>query len=273
MRLMKYVYLSIAALCLLYSCKNENKDTRRVDVDTNPVTNTKESSMNYPVPLEEILRVHGGMDRWTDMKQMSFEFDTRTGTETHTISLPDRRTRIETENWAIGFDGQDVWKAERSEGAYKGDPVFYYNLMFYFYAMPFVLGDAGIQYEEMKATELNGKVYEAIKISYDAGVGNSSKDNYILYYDLGTHRMTWLAYTVTYKDDQPNENWRFIEYTEWQDVNGFQLPKKLTWYTVQDGKPVQARNFRIFENASISVIKADDGLFTIPENAEVVSGN
>ena len=146
---------------------------------------------------------------------------------------------------------------------------FFHNLYFYFYAMPFVFADNGINYEELKATELEGEVYEAIRISYNDGVGNSSKDEYILYYHPETHQMTWLAYTVTYLDDQPNENWRFIKYSEWQEVSGLQLPKTLTRYTVQGGKPVQARNYITFENVSISEIGISKEFFKMPEGGRI----
>jgi hypothetical protein len=225
------------------------------------------AGLNYPVSLVQVFKAHGGIDRWKDMTGLSYDLVDHNKVETHTISLKDRKTRIEGGQWAIGFDGTEVWKLEQEENAYSGDPVFYYNLMFYFYAMPFVLADGGINYEELKATELDGEVFEGIKISYNEGVGNSPKDEYILYYHPETHQMTWLAYTVTYNQAKSGQDWRYVKYSEWQEVNGFILPKTLTWYTVQDGKPVQARNYRNFENIVFSEQEIDDAFFEIPEGA------
>ena len=53
--------------------------------------------------------------------------------------------------------------------AIKGIPKFYYNLMFYFYAMPFILADDGIVYEDVKPLDIEGKSYPGIKISYESG--------------------------------------------------------------------------------------------------------
>ncbi|MCW5521024.1 hypothetical protein J1N09_14335 [Aureitalea sp. L0-47] len=264
----------LLVVCLLYiSCNEQKRDDQSVIHDTVSISDINKTALDYPVSLKQVFRAHGRIDQWIDMRSLTFDMLNQNKVETHTISLKDRRTKIEAEQWAIGFDGNEVWKLEQSQNAYRGDPVFYYNLMFYFYAMPFVLADEGIIYEELKATELEGEVFEGIRISYNEGVGNSSKDEYILYYHPETHMMTWLAYTVTYNDDQPNKDWRYIKYSEWQEVNGLKLPKTLTWYTIQDGKPIQARNYRNFENVTLSETEINDSFFEMPEGATKVIRN
>ena len=267
---MKRITLLLVVFVLLLSCKEDKKEPDPVIHDTVPISEVESTGTNYPVSLNQIFKVHGGLEAWQAMRSLNYQITSRTGSETHTISLMDRKARIDSKHWSIGFDGTDVWKLERRENAYRGDPVFYYNLMFYFYAMPFVLGDEGINYEELKATELEGEVFEAIKISYNEGIGNSPKDEYILYYHPESYEMSWLAYTVTYEDDQPNEDWRYIKYGEWQEVNGLKLPKTLTWYTVLEGKPVQARNYRTFENVNTSEIEIEPAIFEMPEGGSKV---
>lgn len=268
---MKKITLLLVVFVLLLSCKEDKKEHDPVIHDEVSVSDLNNATLHYPVSLEQVFNTHGGIDRWNDMSTLQFDLVNQDKVETHTTTLSDRKSHIKSENWEIGFDGTDVWKLEQQENAYQGDAVFYYNLMFYFYAMPFVLADAGINYEELKAAELEGEVYEAIRISYDEGVGNSPKDEYILYYQPETHQMAWLAYTVTYNQDESNEDWRYIKYSEWQEVNGFTLPKTLTWYTVIDGKPVQARNYRNFENIRITESESDDSMFDMPDGAVKVS--
>jgi hypothetical protein len=268
---MKIISLLFVACLLLIACKEERKDPQPVIHDTIPISEETGRLMNYPVPFKEVLKVHGGMDRWNDMKNLCFEIPRQNGTETHTISLPDRRTKIESEQWSMGFDGTNVWLLQNQEEAYKGDPGFYYNLMFYFYAMPFVLADEGINYATVKGTELDGEVYEGIRIRYDAGIGNSPKDEYILYYHPESHRMEWLGYTVTFNDGETSDNWKYIKYSEWQEVNGLQLPKTLTWYTVENGIPIQARNNVSFDKITITETVLDQSIFDTPEAAEVIS--
>lgn len=268
---MKNLYLLMVVSLLIFSCKDENKDPQPIIHDTIPISEETARIMNYPVPFKEVLKVHGGIERWNDMKNLCFEIAKQSGAETHTISLQDRRTKIESEKWSIGFNGKDVWLLQNQENTYKGNPRFYYNLMFYFYAMPFVLGDEGINFEEIKGTELDGEVFEGIRISYDEGTGNSPRDEYILYYHPETHQMEWLGYTVTYNENETSDEWRYIKYSEWQEVNGLQLPKMLTWYTVENGKPIQARNNVIFEKVTITETELDDSVFEIPEGSVVIT--
>ncbi|KAA3618514.1 MAG: hypothetical protein DWP94_14325 [Flavobacterium sp.] len=267
---MKTIILLIVASTLLFACKEETKDPQPVIHDTIPISEDTARMLKYPVSLKEIFKVHGGLDRWDQMNNLCFEMDSRSGTETHNISLPDRKTKIEAPYWSMGYNGKDVWIHENRENAYKGDPVFYHNLMFYFYAMPFVLADPGIEYHEVKSTQLDGEVYEGIKISYNDGVGTSPKDEYILYYHPETYQMTWLGYTVTYHDNEKSDTWKYIKYSEWQDVNGLMLPRTLTWYTVENGKPVQARNNIKFEKVTLTEMLLSPSVFKIPTEAKVL---
>ena len=68
----------------------------------------------------------------------------------------------------------------KDKTAYEGNPKFYYNLMFYFYAMPFILADDGIKYTDAEPLVFEGKSYPGIKISYEAGVGESPEDEYVI---------------------------------------------------------------------------------------------
>ena len=72
------------------------------------------------------------------------------------------------ENYSIGFDGKDVWKLDPKD-TYKGDAVFYHNLFFYFYAMPFIVADNGIIYSETPNLEFDGVSYPGVRISYNPG--------------------------------------------------------------------------------------------------------
>ena len=248
------------------------KDTQTGDQQTKSAASSTENTIvyNYPNEMSSIFEAHGGIERWNKMNSLSFELASRSGAEVHTISLKNRKCKIESKEWSIGFDGEDVWLKENKENAYKGNARFYHNLMFYFYAMPFVLADNGIDYAKMEETELDGLTYDAIKISYAEGVGDSPKDEYIIYFDRDTKKMTWLGYTVTFKDNQKSTEWHFIKYSEWKDVNGLHLPVKLDWYTVEDNRPKGLKNSRTFTNISINESGYEDEVFAKPEGIEIV---
>ena len=78
------------------------------------------------------------------MKTLTFEIVKEGGNQKITTDLNDRRERIESGDVASGFDGKNYWLM--ADSTYKGNVKFSTNLMFYFYAMPFVLADDGIIY-------------------------------------------------------------------------------------------------------------------------------
>ena len=105
----------------------------------------KRKKIIFPPELGKIFEKHGGITTWKKAQILSFN----KGEEVHTVSLHSRKTVVNTPEYSLGFDGKEVWLDEVKKGAFKGNPAFYYNLYFYFYAMPFVLADDGISYEKV----------------------------------------------------------------------------------------------------------------------------
>ncbi|PKA83782.1 hypothetical protein ATE92_1948 [Ulvibacter sp. MAR_2010_11] len=266
---MKYI-LPIFIIVLFFSaCKNTTEE-KNTEVVENTEIEAVAPPITYPEGIQKLFQAHGGINKWNGMENLCFEMDGKNGTETHSVSLKDRRTKIETKNWTIGYDGSQVWLLENEKGSYEGNARFYHNLMFYFYAMPFVLGDDGINYTQLESAELDGKTYNAVKISYDNGVGDSPEDEYIVYLDPETSQMEWLGYTVTYTEKEKSNDWHFIKYSDWQEVNGLLLPKKLTWYTVENNLPAKKRNDVKFEKIIATETVLEPSVFAKPEAAIVV---
>jgi hypothetical protein len=140
--------------------------------------------------------------------------------------------------------------------------------MFYFYAMPFVLGDDGITYTEVDALEFKDVSYPGTKISYGAGVGDAPNDEYILYRDPKTNQMAWLAYTVTYGKNEKSDRFSYIKYDQWQEVNGLQLPSKIQWYKTENNQPTEMRNERSFIKPTATTTQLDAAIFEKPKNVE-----
>jgi len=267
---MKNLSILVIFIAVLTACKNDKKE--ELPTETNKESTQQEAPIKeYPVEMTAVFNAHGGLNLYNKMNNLCFEIKEDGDLETHTISLKNRKSKIETKNWTIGYDGEDAWLLENEAGAYKGNARFYHNLMFYFYAMPFVTADDGIVYTEMEPTTLDGKTYNATKIGYDAGVGDSPKDEYIVFSDPETHTMEWLGYTVTFGKDQKSDKWSYIKYDDWTTVNGLVLPKKLTWFNVEDNKPVDERNDVRFKNIIVTETKLEDSVFKKPEAATVAN--
>jgi len=264
----KISILLIVALSFL-ACKQEKKEDNTEASET-ITTEEQPTKKEYPTAIAAVLDAHGGMERWNKMNNLCFEIKGGDNKETHTTSLKDRKSKIETKKWTIGNDGKNVWLLQNEEDSYKGNARFYHNLMFYFYAMPFVISDDGIVYTQMEEPmELDGKTYNATKIGYNAGIGDSPKDEYIIFSDPATDKMEWLGYTVTFGKEETADDWHFIKYDKWEEVNGLLLPKKLTWYNVKDNKPTDERNDLTFDNITVTETVLEDSVFSKPEAATI----
>lgn len=250
-------------LALLSSCKQE-KTTQTATV-ANKIDPVEKNTTIYPEMISKMMKSHGGMEQWKKMQQLSFSI----GDEKTITALHSRKARVEDASAAIGFDGNQVWLLEKNDKQYEGNATFYYNLMFYFYAMPFVLGDEGIVYSPLPNMEIDGISYPGMLISYQDGVGSSSKDQYKVYVDPETGNMEWLAYTVTYFSKETSSKYNFIHYEDWQTLDGLTLPKTITWYATENSLPVTKRNTVEFSNVQFQK-NVDDVLFEMPEGATVV---
>lgn len=229
---MKRLVLLIVIAVISIACKNESKKETQKVAATEAETKIKK----YPEGLAEVFDKHGGIEQWNKMKTLSYSLNK----EEHTIDLHSRKTVINSAEYSLGYNGKDIWVSDTT--AYKKDPKFYYNLYFYFYAMPFVLADDGIVYSEAKALEFEGKKYPGVKISYKGAIGSSPDDNYYIYYDPTTKEMSWLGYSVTYFSKKPSDKFNIIRYNDWENVNGFLLPKSITWYQKnEEGNPTEPR--------------------------------
>lgn len=220
----------------------------------------------YPEELQKVFDAHGGLAAWDNKGTLVFDLPKPDAQETHTIDLISRKDKITTANFTIGYDGKGVWLLDRDE-SYKGDPVFYHNLMFYFYAMPFVLADDGINYTNTENLDYEGVSYPGIHITYDNGVGASSKDEYYLHYHPETFQMQWLGYTVTYRSGEASDNVKWIRYNDWKDISGVILPKSITWHDYEGRTIKEEKSTITFENISLSDEKKEAGFFDRPDAA------
>ncbi len=259
--------LTILLLFLVISaCKQNSKPVKTEE----PVQEEmSESKPQYPDALVKVFDAHGGLNQWKKQRTLSYVLPKPKLPETHTIDLWSRKDRIDTEQFSMGFDGKEAWLLD-TDKTYKGDVGFYHNLMFYFYAMPFVLADDGIIYSEAEAISYDGKSYPGIQIAYKSGVGASSKDEYYIHFDPETHQMAWLGYTVTYRSGESSDNVRWINYNDWQEINGVILPKSITWHKYEERKIMEPASTVNFEEVGLSENSKPEAFYVKPENGEYV---
>lgn len=235
-------------IVLSISCKTESKKEVKKE--------------KYPEVLGKVFKKHGGIKAWRNANTLSFNI----GEESHTADLHSRKTVIHSPKYSLGFNGNDVWLVRQDSTAFKRDPKFYYNLYFYFYAMPFVLADDGIVYEDTTPLVFEGKEYPGLKISYQANVGTSPDDNYFIYFNPETFQMEWLRYSVTFFSKKTSDKFNVIRYNDWTNVDGLLLPKSLTWYKKdENGLPTTPRGPATeFTLAIVKKAKLQDAFFEKP---------
>jgi hypothetical protein len=227
---------------------------------------------DYPSDFAKVLEAHGGIDQWKKEKTLMYEIGDPGEGQQQIIDLHRRMDKTITSDYDIGFDGEKAWSLNK-EGEYKSNPLFRHNLMFYFYAMPFVLADPGLNYKKTEDKEILGKNYSGIKVTFNSGVGDSSSDEYYLYYDTETSKMAWLAYKATFGTDKKPESANFIRYDKWAEVDGVLLPTSIAWYNIEEGVVVEERSRVEFKNISLSKEAKPEGFYSIPANAIVAEDN
>ncbi|WP_420400256.1 DUF6503 family protein [Flagellimonas sp.] len=262
---MKRIVL-LAMILIVASCKPTSKEEKSAE---NVQTETEVTASKYPKILEAVFTAHGGLNAWKAQRTLTFEMPKSESSETHTVDLWSRKDRVDTPNLSMGSDGSQVWLLDPDK-SYEGDAVFYHNLMFYFYAMPFVLADDGIVYHETDDLVYEQKSYPGIRIAYNSGVGTSPKDEYFIHIDPETGQMAWLGYTVTYRTGEISENVKWIRYDDWQTIDGLVLPKSITWYNYEGPKILDARSTVNFENVSLVKEAKPVDFYAKPEQAVIV---
>lgn len=264
---MKKITFMLLAMFLIVSCNNNTKEK---ETSKEAVKEVVATTKKYPEDLQKVFDAHGGIDKWNAAQTLIYDIVKPEKNEKHITDLPSRKTRLEGNNFTIGYDGEDVWLAQKDSTAFRSNARFYHNLYFYFYAMPFVLGDDGITYEKAESLTYEGVLFPGYKISYGDGVGDSPEDNYFIYYNPETYQMEWLGYTVTYFNGEPSTKISYIRYEDWQKVDGVILPKVLTWFKSDGNTVTEARNAVKFTNVSLTKKAMEDSTYARPEDAVIV---
>lgn len=269
---MKQLSRLIALLFFLYLTGCESKTNTSATADSSKATEQQPSI--YPDLLHKALKAHGGLQRWQAMNTLSYDLRTTLGeekTEHHLIALKTREVLISGDGYSIGFDGEQVWVAP-DQAAFGEMPArFYHNLVFYFFAMPFVLADPGIQYEDLGIKKIENIAYRALKISFNEGVGDADDDLYIAHFNPETYQLELLLYTVTYFSGEKHENYNALRYQKWEEVNGLLVPQKMSGYKYENDSIKEIRYEAEFTNIKLSEKLPDMAVFQVPEIAETDS--
>lgn len=216
--------------------------------------------------FEKVLEAHGNWGQWIQANAMSFAMihEINLTQETHFINLDSRKVRIDANNFQMGFDGQQAWISPNRE-AFGGRSVrFYHNLYFYFYSIPYVFTDPGVNVKKVAPRMLNGKSYETFQVAFESDKGDSPDDQYIMLINEETNRLEYLLYTVTYFDN-PEPKFNALKYEDYRNANGMYFPRLLTGYNLEGDSTTSVRIQMSFADVLLVDEEFEDSLFEKPE--------
>jgi len=253
----------LSLLIILISCSTSKKEE----------STTIDHYSSLPADFAEVLKSHGGLEKWRDYKTLEYDLQHENDTlptEHYILDLINRKDLTVADSFKIGFDGGQVWVSPK-KSAFKGRSArFYHNLYSYFLTIPFIVADPGAKYSSDTLT-VNGKLYDVINVGFEEGIGDASKDLYKMLIDPSTNQMEMLLYTVTYFSGEAHENYNALSYQEFVDINGLKLPSKLVGYKYSNGITGEKRYEVNFKNIELKLERPDQNLFDMPANAEIDS--
>jgi hypothetical protein len=264
---------------LLLAAPTHDASAQDDDADGGVVTAQQENPLEGtppPLPDNELLRqaldAHGSYDTWIDYGTLEYDLERQLrdteGEDHQVIDLLNRRVLIEGDEYTIGYTGDDAWITPAEDALdYAAPPRFYSQTYFYFFAIPFVFADPGINRETLGREMVAGRPYEALRITYQAGIGDSPEDEYIAYFDPETHELQMVRYSVTYGSINRPEPNAVIVYQEWQMAGGLKVPAEATFHPWEDGAPGPKIGEVSYDNVSFSEELPPRSMFEIPEGA------
>jgi len=246
-------------LGILISCSNTKKE--------NP-----DLYASFPLSYSKLLQAHGGLEKWNSFNTLEFDLinPEDSSQEHHIIDLKVRKCIVLGDSFKIGFNGKDVWVAPNKKAFPGKSARFYHNLFFYFFSIPFVLADPGVNYQE-DTLSLGGEKLSCIKATFDEGVGDADKDFYKMVADPQTNKLASLLYTVTYYSGEAHEKYNLLNYLDWQEIEGLQFPGRLTGYKYDSGVVGEKRYEYLFKNIVLKKDAPPEKLFAMPVEAEIDS--
>ena len=285
---MKHLLLPLLLLCLL-GCTPESSeaptDNEPAETPATPYAERIAAAterLATSVPAQQVLRAinaMGGLEAWYGNGALYYRFDyqplddsaprSTLITNDYVNSRAVHRLASDTTQ-RFGFDGKEAWSltGERVDGM---SPRFWSLTPYYFVGLPFVLADAGINFESLSAAELDGTTYDMVKVTYEQGTGDASGDYYVLYLNPETGQLDALRYIVSYPGYFPDGGHnpeKLMKISGKTKVDGITLPTGYATHMWNDGDPgPQVTTITVSNYEFIPGL--EDSFFAMPDSARV----
>lgn len=233
----------------------------------------------YPAiaQLDRCLDAHGGLAKWQSYGGVEFVqiwTSAKGSKKDHQLfNLRSRDGLITSEAYSLGASKGEVW-IKPNLGALGGTPPrFYIWTPFYFFGMPFVFADPGAMHESLGRKNFQGSEFDAVKVTFKKGTGDTPDDFYVAYVDPSSGQLKLVAYVVTYpsmRKGKPIDQLEMhaIVFQEWQEAGGLRIPKIAPFYAWKNENiEGEALATLEFSNVRFSTEPPDDSKFVKPADA------
>ncbi|MBI4483180.1 MAG: hypothetical protein HY652_09840 [Acidobacteria bacterium] len=167
------------------------------------------------------------------------------------------------------FDGQNAWVSPASSTFQRAR--FHVLTWPYFLAAPMKLHDPGTKLAVLGPRELRGTSYQAARLTFQSGVGDTPDDWYLVYVDPRNHRLHALAYIVTYGQgaEEAAKDPHAITYDDSVTVDGVTLSTTWTLWHWSEDKGIHGDPIGKGKVANLEFVVPSPDAFSKPEDAHV----
>ena len=194
--------------------------------------------------LERCLDAHGGIGRWQSFGTVEYDLtweNANGARKDHQLfNLRTRDGLITSAGYTLGSSQGEVWIKPALEALGGTPPRFYMWTPFYFFGMPFVFADPGAKRESLGKRSFQGREYDAIRVTFQSGTGDSPDDYYVAYVDPNSAQLRLVEYVVTFPSIRKGKPLEQLEphailFEEWQQADGLLVPKVARFYNWKEG--------------------------------------
>jgi hypothetical protein len=187
--------------------------------------------------ITAMIAAHGGMEKWRSAPTVSFEDHflpagaPKAMISRVTVEQGRRRAYLDfpEPNARITWDGKQAWSENWQTPI---PPRFVALLNYYFLNLPWLTMDPGVILSEPGKAKLwdDPTDYITVKMTFEAGVGDTPDDYYILYIDPQSQRLKACEYVVTYAAILPKgvaaSPPHVLVYEEFAQIDGLVVPTR-----------------------------------------------
>ncbi|MEP6810320.1 MAG: DUF6503 family protein [Chthoniobacterales bacterium] len=229
--------------------------------------------------IEKAVEAHGGLAKWQSFGSVEYDlvYERAKGEKRdhQMFNLHTRDGLITADNYTLGSKDGEVWIKPNAEALGGTPPRFYMWTPFYFFGMPFVFADPGSKHEALGSKDFQGEKYDAVRITFNAGTGDSPDDYYVAYLDPTSGQLKLAVYVVTYSSMRKGKTVDQLEphaivFEEWQEIDGLKVPKTAAYYAWKNETiEGEALGRMHFNNVKFSTAAPDESRFMKPADAVV----